>query len=141
MKTIRESAGFLAALFFLVTMQSYAQWAQLNGPFEGYITSFGFNGTNIFAGTNGAGVFLSTNNGTSWEAVNSGLPSPFDYIFRNHNDGANIFAATFFGVYRSTNNGTNWALFGTGSPGANTIVAQGAEYFCRNAKRYVSFDQ
>lgn len=37
------------------------------------VTSFAFNGKNIFVGTLGGGVFLSTNNGGNWNTVNNGL--------------------------------------------------------------------
>jgi ligand-binding sensor domain-containing protein len=53
-----------------------ASWTPLNNGFTGdapEISSFVFNGDNLFAGSWGAGVYLSRNNGKSWKAVNTGL--------------------------------------------------------------------
>ena len=75
------------------------------------ISSFAFNGADIFAGSLGRGVFLSTNNGASWKEVNSGLTDTTIYalaVLPLPSGGSNIFAATEEGVFLSTNDGANW---------------------------------
>jgi hypothetical protein len=84
------------------------------------VRALAIQGTNIFAGTQGEGVFLSTNNGSSWDTVNTGLPSHQIYALAVR--GTNIYAGTYgFGVFLSTNNGASWTALDTGVTGPKVI--------------------
>jgi hypothetical protein len=102
-------------LFICANLVDNAQWQQ-TGPYGGNITALAVNGSNIFAAVDWKGVYHSTNNGTSWNAVNSGLPTTSD-ITSLAVSGSSIFAGTTGhgdGVFRSTDNGTSWTATNSG---------------------------
>ncbi len=76
------------------------------------ITSFVFNGTDLYAGCS-AGVYKTANAGTSWSAVNTGITATTVYAMALN--GAQLFIGTLnTGVYQSANFGASWTQSNTG---------------------------
>lgn len=86
----------------------FAQWQQLNGPFDVDISSVGANGNHIFAGTLGDGLYVSYDNGQTWSLAD-GVPD-YKYISAIAKSDEYIFA----GEYRSTDNGISWGIMENG---------------------------
>ncbi len=120
---------FIVAILLLLSAESFSQWVQTTAPGGGYITSFAYNGTNIFVGTYEAGIFLSTNNGTDWTPVTSGVLYPG--IRALATIGTNLFAGTWGGMYLTVDSGKNWTSINAGlTTGAIwALIASGTNLF------------
>jgi hypothetical protein len=76
------------------------------------VSSFSFNGTDLYAGT-AAGVYKTSNSGTSWVAANTGITTTTVNALTIM--GASLFIGTpNTGIYLSTNFGASWALSNNG---------------------------
>ncbi len=123
-------AGTANSSVFLSTNNG-TSWTNTGSP-RG-ISSFGVNGTNIFAvdGLAYDSVFLSTNNGVSWTEVNNGLPAYFG-VSNFAMSGTNIFAGSRgWGVFLSTNTGASWTAVNNGLTfgEVGTIAISGIDIF------------
>ena len=89
------------------------------------VTSIAYNGALLMAATSSSGFYITTDKGNSWQAMNTGFPSPPPWIYSlitvNRSNVLYFYAATGNGVYVSPNNGTNWYKAGTGIP-ESTII-------------------
>jgi photosystem II stability/assembly factor-like uncharacterized protein len=87
------------------------------------VSSFAFIGYTVFAGVKPfaasavGGVYKSLNNGSTWQSVNTGLPSANLSVSSLAVIGSNLFAGTGQGVFLSTNSGTNWSQVNNGLTG------------------------
>jgi hypothetical protein len=108
---------FTTILFF--HSSTPAQWVKIKSP--NYVRSICVSGKNLYAGTNLAGnyaggIFRSTVNDTTWDAVNTGLPTGFAVTALGA-CGSNVFTATLLnGVSTLLNSGSTWTVVNNGLP-------------------------
>lgn len=104
------------------SFDSGVTWQANNTGITGLqITSFGRNGSYIFAGTDNQGVFRSTLDEENWEPINTGI-NTFNSLHVSSiiNVNEDIYLGTGDGVYKSTNNGNSWEhIF---NPGVSTYA-------------------
>lgn len=101
------------------SFDSGVTWQANNTGITGLqITSFGRNGSYMFAGTDNQGVFRSSLDGENWEPINTGI-NTFNsmHVSSIINVNEDIYLGTGNGVYKSTNNGNSWDLMF--NPGLN----------------------
>ncbi|MGB3948771.1 MAG: PKD-like domain-containing protein, partial [Bacteroidia bacterium] len=105
-------AGTTGSGVYLSTDYGSTWTAKNTGLTNLNITSFEFNGTDLYAGCS-AGVFNTSNSGASWTAVNSGIASTTVNALAIM--GAQIFAGTNnTGVYQTGNFGASWSASNNG---------------------------
>ena len=108
-------------------------WVTLNTGFSSStsVSSFAFNGVNMYVGTPAEGIYLSSNLGKEWNLVNNGLPSMNVHALTFFAD--TLFAGIFSaGIYRSTNFGASWKATKLGLTGTyeiNSIKVNGAQLY------------
>src|SRR5688572_10055786 len=100
----------------VVTIKTFGQWIQTNGPYCGAVTTLACVNNELFAGGVNLGINLSTNSGNSWTNITNGLyiNEPKDIVA----DGTNLFVAGPAGVSHSINNGLTWTGVNSGLPGS-----------------------
>ena len=104
--------------FILISLNSPAQWIQLDGILGGDVRSITALNSKIFAAYYEGGIYSSTNNGLNWNY--SGLSNRILYSLINN--GVYVFAGASTGVFRSTDNGLNWNSLSGGAPLASVYA-------------------
>jgi hypothetical protein len=102
-------------------------------PFYSNISSFGVNGSNIWAGTSGSGIYYSSDQGQHWISKNANLVDT-TYVGDTTKvdvfamEGDSVYAATYGnGVFFSPDLGTHWSHVDSGITdlGVNAITVKG----------------
>ena len=81
----------------------------------------------VYAGSSSHGVYKSTDGGTTWNAVNSGLPSILLDVYVSTlavdpKNAGTLYAGSREGLFKSTDGGTSWSKTGlTAEPYALVI--------------------
>ncbi len=95
----------------------FAQWAQTNGPYGGWVNALAISGTNLFAGTGGGGLSFHQQR----HKLDCGQFWLDEYLCRRpYCLGHESLCRTGGGVFLSTNNGTSWTVVNSGL--TNTYV-------------------
>jgi hypothetical protein len=109
---MRLSVLLICALASTVVNVSdiHAQWVQTNGPYAGFITSFGAHDSTLFASTEGAGVYVSTDNAVTWREMNIGIADLWvnDLLIVD----TDLFASTYDSIYRTSTRSGIWESLG-----------------------------
>lgn len=126
---VRDGAGIRWVVLLLLVLGikiSEAQWQMHSSPPGGYVRSFLYDGSCLYAAT-ASGVLISMNHGTTWEFRNNGLKSCDTKSLASL--GGYVFVATDGNVFRSNNQGQSWEPAGTALEGkyVKTLVV------CNNA--------
>ncbi len=124
--------GFFAVVFHLSTFITYAAQPVLGSwtfvGLSGYtilsVTVDPNNSSVVYVGTGGNGILKSTDGGTTWNPINSGIPSPAtitDIVVDPTNSSALYAGGAGFavpGIFKSTDAGATWvfANIGVGGP-------------------------
>src|SRR5690606_21487755 len=92
------------------SFDSGVTWQANNTGITGLqITSFGRNGSYIFAGTDNQGVFRSSDDDLNWVPINVGINTLNSFhVSSIINVNEDIYLGTGNGVYKSSNNGNSW---------------------------------
>lgn len=111
-----------ASCLFLFTAS--AQWTPLTSGLTS-IRSMTHVGTDLYAVNYPNGVKKSTDGGSTWNPVNTGLPSVGSNVFCESvgYNGSYLFAGTQSGIYRSNDGGASWALANGSLVASNSVYA------------------
>ena len=125
---MKRIIGIIYLFYFLClpSVQAQEYWLPTNGPNGGVVSALVIDSNDrIYAGTLNGGVFLSQNQGTSWEQVNSGLPTWKIQTLCLTPDG-DIFVATGKGdIFISRNHGKDWKISASSPSEIHTISVSG----------------
>lgn len=111
-----------ASCLFLFTAS--AQWTPLTSGLTS-IRSMTHVGPDLYAVNYPNGVKKSTDGGSTWNPVNTGLPSVGSNVFCESvgYNGSYLFAGTQSGIYRSNDGGASWALANGSLVASNSVYA------------------
>lgn len=110
MKIAHLQKPIFTLLFIMLSIIVFGQWQPVNGPSGGYVRSFLYDGSALYAAT-GGGVLVSDDEGESWSFQNANLSScDTKSITRLSNY---IFVSTDENVFRSNDQGATWQASGT----------------------------
>ncbi len=120
---MKVAFSFVIIVAFIIFMNcvSPAQWARVDGPFEGEVDRIVQNGTHFFI-CSYSGVLSSSDSGSTWQSVSGGLPNgPVNALAVLK---GKIYAGTRTdGVYVSSDDGTTWQPFGMAGREVEDLVA------------------
>lgn len=119
MKRIPSLAAACLTLF-----TAAAQWTPLTSGLTS-IRSMTHAGTDLYAVSYPNGVKKSTNGGTTWNPINTGLPSIGSNVFCESvgYNGTYLFAGTQSGIYRSNDGGASWSVANGTLAASNSVHA------------------
>lgn len=119
----------LIQLFFLLNINTFAQWEKVNTIYGGSgITSIVVGSSRIFVGTKSEGIYVSSLEDNIWTSTSTGLPidATISAIsFKGDNLIAGV-TSNFPGIYLSTDFGSRWFQIFDGLPNNPLVSALAA---------------
>lgn len=121
----------------VISLDSYAQWTQTNGPYTANVNAFTTVGNTIFAACT-SGTFKSTDNGIEWSSINIPVPMGHPIVAI----GSVLFEAGYGGLFRSFDEGQTWDTVTNGDlTNVTSLATVGATVLAvMNTHLYLSHD-